>query len=473
MARRSSALVLLSLIFLGCALSSREPGLTVGWEDDGLFAPRIGSLELRGISGLEAEDVWLVQGKLNQKALAGVFARNPAESVVKRRVPAFVRVFEEEILVRPTVRLEAAELYSVVALGTGLLTVVETRGEQGRILSRLGSAGLPRNGVATYCVMERGVPLEGALEEPLESEDCDAPLGGRIRVHRGVGTQRIFSDSCVQFELMGGEEDYFLPPRKVFGVELDPAPIALTSPESAALSTFACGEESCLVVRGSVLESVVSPDLSFLEARAPGRVLRAFAQNAPLRLGPLEPDLNYATALVFDWAGTIFEVSSVQSAGPGAAVFVLNEVLANPSGPEPQQEWVEILNAGNVAASLSGYRLKDSGGETVLPDVFLSPGEFGVVVRADWSADPRVDAVPVATAVRIVVDQIGRGGLRNDGEMLELLDPDGRLVSLVPAIATKPGKSVARIDPLAPDLPESFSLEEPTPGSPNQEAVRD
>src|SRR5690606_40695464 len=62
-----------------------------------------------------------------------------------------------------------------------------------------------------------------------------------------------------------------------------------------------------------------------------------------------------------DWSSDVCSSDLVQSAGPGAAVFVLNEVLANPSGPEPQQEWVEILNAGNVAASLSGYRLKDSG----------------------------------------------------------------------------------------------------------------
>ncbi len=471
MVRRGSALLLLCLIFLGCALGSREPGLSVGWEDDGLFAPRIGSLELRGIS-LSAEDVWLVQGKLNQKALAGVFARNPAESVVKRRVPAFVRAFEDNLLVRPTVRLEPAELYSVVALGTGLLTVIETRGDQARIFSRLGAAVLPRGGIATYCVMEGGAPLAGALDERLESEDCETPLGGPVRAQPGVGTLRIFADSCVQLLLPEGEEDYFLPPRKVFGIELDPAPIALAGSGSAALNTFACGEEACLVVRGSVLESTVSPDLGFIEAHAEGNVLRAFAQNAPLRLGPLEPDLEYAARAVFEWGGTIFEASSLQSSGPGAAVFVLNEVLANPNGPEPQQEWVEIVNTGNRAASLSHYRLKDSGGETVLPDVSLGPGEFGVVARADWTPDPRMDAVPVATAVRIVVDQIGRGGLRNDGEMLELLDPDGLSVSLVPALATKPGKSVARTGPLAPDLPESFVLEEPTPGSPNQTAAR-
>src|SRR5690606_16286033 len=105
----------------------------------------------------------------------------------------------------------------------------------------------------------------------------------------------------------------------------------------------------------------VSPDLGFIEAQAEGKILRAFAQNAPLRLGPLEPDLEYTARAVFDWGGTIFERSSVQSAGPGAAVFVLNEVLANPNGPEPQQEWVEIVNTGNRAGTLSGYRLKDSG----------------------------------------------------------------------------------------------------------------
>src|SRR5690606_23165270 len=98
-------LLLPFLIALGCALGSREPGVSVAWEDDGPFAPRIGSLEVRGIPGLLAEDIWLVQGKLNQKALTGIFSRSPAESVLKRRVPAFVRSHEDELLVRPTVRL--------------------------------------------------------------------------------------------------------------------------------------------------------------------------------------------------------------------------------------------------------------------------------------------------------------------------------------------------------------------------------
>ena len=54
--------------------------------------------------------------------------------------------------------------------------------------------------------------------------------------------------------------------------------------------------------------------------------------------------------------------------------LVINEVLANPIGPEPHQEWVELYNDGAVAAELADFALCDIGGEAWLPEAVLEPG---------------------------------------------------------------------------------------------------
>lgn len=451
---------------IACALGPPAPTLEVSWEGGGRTASRVGAVVVHGIAGLDPDDVWLIRGKLNDKAILSLFERSPPDSVAERRVPAFVRVEKGELSVQPTVRLEAAEVYSIGVLGLGLLTAYETRPDSSPVFSRIGSAPLWRNAQAIYCILDGPVPQAGVLDGSDAREvERELPLGGTARVGRGVGSFRIFDDSCIQIAIPPNDLAFFLPPREAFGFELDPSPVPLTDSRGAAKP---CGEDTCLAVGRLGIELTVVPNFGFLEGRAQsGETVRTFASGTRLRLSSLTPECDYELEAVFDVGGALFEEAVELRSSSGEALLVLNEVLANPSGPEPQSEWVEIGNAGSREASLAGYRLVDSGGETILPDVVLAPGSFGVVVRSDYRPDPRLDPVPPATAVPIVISAIGDGGLRNDGEALELQDPMGVVISRIPQLKANPGKSIARVELLAPDIPESFSSVAPTPGAPN------
>src|SRR5262249_30524266 len=95
----------------------------------------------------------------------------------------------------------------------------------------------------------------------------------------------------------------------------------------------------------------------------------------------------------------LLNISAIDNQGtPSHAIFsattlspmahiVLNEVLANPLGAEPDQEWVEIINDGSVPAELGGYTLVDMRGETVLPAATLEPGRFALIVNESFVED--------------------------------------------------------------------------------------
>jgi hypothetical protein len=127
---------------------------------------------------------------------------------------------------------------------------------------------------------------------------------------------------------------------------------------------------------------------------------------------------------------------------------VLNEVLANPSGQEPDQEWVEIVNGGSSHFDLAGYILEDSGGEVTLPSAELAPGEHALIVSESYDSASEVD-VPPGEGTRLVrVPRLAQSGLSNSGEALRLRSPSGEVVSRFPATPPpKPGVSVARRDP--------------------------
>jgi hypothetical protein len=142
--------------------------------------------------------------------------------------------------------------------------------------------------------------------------------------------------------------------------------------------------------------------------------------------------------------------------------FELSEVLADPWGPEPESEWVELRNIGNAPGSLLGYLLRDSGGETLLPEVIMPPASVALIVGEAFVVNPDTDPVPEPTTLRVQVKEVGTRGLSNSGEQLVLLDPEGRAVSTIPALPATSGKSWSRVS--SGDEAASFEQGEPTPG---------
>ena len=164
------------------------------------------------------------------------------------------------------------------------------------------------------------------------------------------------------------------------------------------------------------------------------------------------------------------------TAAPAHAHVVLNEVLANPRGPESNGEWVELVNDGAATVELAGFEYRDSGAAVSLPEGVIEPGQFVLLAADGFAPDPELDVPPVLGTRVITLPKLGQSGLSNSGELLRLFDASGRLLSRFPAIAAPDaGVSVARRTPDAPDDDaNAFGAHAPpgaSPGAPNELAA--
>jgi hypothetical protein len=70
---------------------------------------------------------------------------------------------------------------------------------------------------------------------------------------------------------------------------------------------------------------------------------------------------------------------------PGVGDVLITEVMYDPSGTEPDEEWIELYNASRAPHLLNGLSLKDGGNRTVTigspSPLVLSPGQYVVLVR--------------------------------------------------------------------------------------------
>ena len=114
----------------------------------------------------------------------------------------------------------------------------------------------------------------------------------------------------------------------------------------------------------------------------------------------------------------------------------ISEWLPNPEGKDADGEWFELVNTGETAMNLSGWRIA-AGGEKKYPlSGAVAPGEYKVFSRNDIKMS-----------------------LRNtDGEIL-LYAPDGSLADRLSFVGVAPeGKSASRFG-------KGVIFGDPTPGS--------
>lgn len=132
------------------------------------------------------------------------------------------------------------------------------------------------------------------------------------------------------------------------------------------------------------------------------------------------------------------------------ATLSIDKVYADPRGPEPDQEFIELLNYGDAAVSLHGIQLFDASeqaGTRITEEIWLEPGARALLVSTTY--DPRVgtDPAPVAGAVLVRVGKgLTRSGLSNAGEPLYLRDAQGHRLSAAPALPKpRAGQCLVRI----------------------------
>jgi hypothetical protein len=191
-------------------------------------------------------------------------------------------------------------------------------------------------------------------------------------------------------------------------------------------------------------------------------------------LAALPPE-SAATVVVraVDRAGNAAESAPLAWQTPAALPPVaITEVLANPLGPEPAQEWVELRNLGGDPVALDGLSIADSRGADLLPAATLDPGAYALVVTSSYDPESGADPPPRAGTELLRVDsRLGADGLSNGGEVTRLLRGDEVVSSyggwVDVSSTTWAGHSVHRLVETACDRKDAWNHTPlpPTPGA--------
>jgi hypothetical protein len=432
--------------------------------------------------------VFLIEGEVGPAHIRQIEKGALSKALSKRIVPALVwpddaASPEQGIEVAPTVPLELGATYTLVSGEPSFAAPL-------RVLEDDSAMTLAR----VWPPLEEGITASLGIWcgadglAPLEVSAALEPGGPRGLIRAGAVEGAGFR--CARFEAESGSSGELAPDAAVVGppalelasgfVRLDPRPF-LNEASPSPIEPLACDPEEisfgpgCARVLDDRLigRSPEAPLLWVVAAPELGMDL-VFTTSAgdPFAVAPLPAltsiDLGVATVSV---AGDVARGAVSASTLAPMPHVIINEVYANPLGEEPEQEWIEIVNDGAVAADLAGYVVADIGGKAELPSVELPPGGFALITNEAYDEiEDELDPAPPHGALIVRVPSLGRAGLSNGGEPVKLLDAAGIVLSRAPA-APKPkaGWSVGRVSPSAVDgLATSFRLMKPTPGAQNE-----
>lgn len=453
--------------------------VTLDPDADLALAPRVLRVDVDLPEGTResASALALYEGTLDDYHLRRIEKQDLPKTLLARRVPAvaWAEADAGRLVLAPTVPLDAGGTYSVASPSLGLVATLSVRDAgAAALLGRVWPPPDAGSGAShpVYCA-DGGAPT---VAEPVELSPGHVPT----RMEPGVGAAGAGRGSCVH--LSSGtlpDAGRFLPPPWVGGVALDPAPLGGDRVPAPAPADCSAGEIrfglGCAEVQDDRVV-VRTPDAPLLWAVVAAGSVTLHVAHAGDRfvvrtlVPSTDPTLGVTTV---DLGGRERHWRPVLSTKPPMPHVVINEVLANPLGPEPTEEWVELVNDGTTAVDLHGWVLSDLGGATPLPSYVLPPHAFALVVRNDFVRDDGLDVPPPDGLALLHVPSIGSHGLSNAGEPLELTDPSGSVVSRFPAVPKpRAGISVARRYPWSlDDDPRSFGLsggKGASPGGPNQ-----
>lgn len=423
----------------------------------------------------DAEPVLLLEGEPDADTEDDLTARPLRVATERRRVPSTITVEGGEITIRPDARLRAGATYTLAVAAwarsavTGdtletpwlaALTVSASPDAGGRAVAAWppdGADAVDASLDALFVAFEGAVPSpaagvtlrrEGGEALPVDAHDlpcADAETWpeGRCAVLRpraplAPGTAHVLEVSSALLDATGAPVG---PWSARFTTRLDPGapPAALPLPchpdEVAFEGGCARPDDRSLTLRVAATEAVR------VRLEAAGRQVLAVAPrgDATLRLDALSPEATVRAHLTFtDYAGERWETDVALATTPPLAPVSVVEVRADPLGPEPRQEYVEVLNWGAETIDLQGFSITDrpeSEGDVVPRTALLAPGQRALVVGAAFDPEEGSDpAVPPGTPLVRLEGALGTGGLANRGEPVILRDPALRRVSAAPAV---------------------------------------
>lgn len=397
----------------------------------------------------------LLEGEPSSTDLGRLRRDDLTEALNARIVPSVWWSRSEGLVsVTPVRWLEEEATYSLVSPEYGVVATVDVRSGARRFERVWPPQSIPTS--------EARVVICGA--ELGDSEQDVELLPGSVAAVAmpGIGAAGLAASRCATVTARDTEAagEFLLLPRELAGAAVDPAPVELA--EAPEVEPVVCGDREVDVGAGCItpLDNRLLVRTNGLPALWALALDRREVVQATNTAEFVVPDLAPGTVislrgLVLDARGGELAIEQQLALAEPAGAPVISEVYADALGPEPFQEWVEIVNVGAAAADLTGWILQDATAATVLPAATLAPGAYAVVLTPDY--DATLDPAPARGTLLLFVDAIGGQGLTNSGEALKLLDPDGVVRSRFPARAARPGVSSARRFPWSPDSdPTSF-----------------
>lgn len=367
----------------------------------------------------------------------------------------------QQVVSQAQVPLEPGASYSWALLGQGPLLSFAVGQEQPIRWRRLWPApGAGFWGYAAYChesegntpEQDAGIPAESATALDLVFE----PGLRRVTAQRGLGVLEVAQNECLHLQIADDPlPELLVPPVTVADELLDPAP--LQTKLSEPVLPMICEEgwqqlgPGCLRVEDDRITVGSPPSPALWLVRATDLGFHAVVQGAFTLRGFVPGQQQDLDFVAFLSDGRRHQGRMRVTMDSPRSHVVINEVLANPLGVEPAQEWLELYNDGSAAVQLNGWVLSDGVGESVLPAQVLEAGEYLVITSEQYV--PGGEDVPFAEQARIVrVPGLGTNGLSNSGEEVQLISASGHIQSRFAARGTSTGGvSVARVTPQAPD----------------------
>lgn len=428
-------------------------------------------------------DTLLFEGTVSTHDLHDLVAGTPSKALQARAIEATTwATSPTRIEIAPRTLLALGGRVSIAipsASWTKTLVVVDAPAVP--VLKRLWPP-IESSATASYAVWCGGETVSGVTTAaPRMVELWPGPVPGRLE----AGAIGEVGSACVRWTalVLSATGPLSLVPTVLLDdgreAQLDPCPLSVTSEIKPALpnacpeaaTDVGCGCASVSDDRVTVLASGVSALLG-VEVQG-ARWIGRLDDEHPMVIRPLPVStvLPCKFSCVDNAGGQAVWERELATADPMAHV-VINEVMANPAGKEPDQEWVELYNDGLVAADLEGWAFEDIGGVTLLPAHEMRPGEFALIVNESYDESGWGDRAPAPGTPLLRVKNLGKDGLSNAGEPMRLRTAQGMVVSAVPSIpSTNPSVSIARVTPDAPDgVSRSFVMwpDGGTPGAPNR-----
>jgi hypothetical protein len=419
------------------------------------------------------DSLWLFAGDLSNYYATRLERGELPAALLDRQVPTLAWIRQRSVVVAPTESLAPGEAYTLAAVGIGsVVSILVAPDARTPWLRVWPPRGLPSGGsYAVYCGggQAPSSPLAAVLE----------PDALSVRVVPGADDFGTLAERCLHVAPLAElpSTRTLVPPPMVDSTPLDPEPLgtelgAPVVPRSCTTGEIAFGPGCATVEDDRIRLRVPDQPLLWMVRGLAEPVVEAVSPGRGESLMGLVPDSRVALDLTtVDLSGRPDHIALEVRSLPAVPHVVINEVLANPAGPEPAQEWVELWNTGLVDVDLAGWTLFDSSAGSALPAATLPAGQFALVVREDYVPDSLDDLPPAPGTLLLRVPRIGNG-LTNSGEALRLETPGGTVMSRFAAVAqSQPGVSAVRHGPGAwDDDPAAFGLD-PTgacsPGAPN------